>query len=199
VRVFIGLDIDETVRKRIQSFIEEVRVLAPDAKWVRPESLHVTLKFIGEKPADTVERIKNALGKVKGKPIELGFRGYGFFPHARSARVFWVGVEAGPELGQLATSVDEATAKLGLPKEDRPFSPHLTLARGGGGSGSPRHKRGDGPNSQFEAIQNKLAKGSPVEFGNMVAREFVLYQSQLMAGGSRYTKIAVFPLEPEPS
>jgi 2'-5' RNA ligase len=199
MRVFVGLDIDETIRKRIQSFMEEVCLLAPDAKWVRPESLHITLKFIGEKPADIVELIKNELGNLKGIPVEIGFRGYGFFPNARSARVFWIGIEAGPELGRLAGEVDEAAAILGVPKEDRPFNPHLTLARGGGGSGSPRHRRGDGLNRQFEAIQNKLAAGSPVEFGNMMAREFVLYQSQLMAGGSRYSKIANFPLRPEPS
>jgi 2'-5' RNA ligase len=199
MRVFVGLDIDEAIRERIQSFVEEVRLLAPSAKWVRAESLHVTLKFIGEKPTEAVEQIRTALARVKGRPVEVAFRGYGFFPTPKSARVFWVGIEAGAELARLAADVDRATASLGISKEDRPFSPHLTLARGSGGSASPRHRRGDGPNQQFEEVQRKLGAGGDLELGTMTAREFVLYQSQLTAGGSQYTKIARFPLMSESS
>lgn len=194
MRIFVGLDIDEEIRGRIGQFMSEVRPLSPGAKWVRPESLHVTLKFIGERPADSVEEIKAALARVQEQPVQIAFRGYGFFPAPRSARVFWIGIEAGLELAQLAVHVDQATANVGVAKEDRSFNPHLTLARGGGGSGSPQRKRGDGPNRQFEEIQKKLAARVALDFGTMTAQEFLLYQSQLMAGGSRYTKIAHFPL-----
>ncbi|HEV2717031.1 MAG TPA: 2'-5' RNA ligase family protein, partial [Terriglobales bacterium] len=93
----------------------------------------------------------------------------------------------------LARAVDSATAAIGIPKEERAFSPHLTLARGGG-SGSPRWRKGDGANKNFQRLQEKLSAFSALEFGTMTAREFFLYQSQLLRGGSRYTKIARFAL-----
>jgi RNA 2',3'-cyclic 3'-phosphodiesterase len=194
MRIFIALDIDDTIRERIQRFMDGVCGFAPDARWVRAESLHVTLKFIGEKPADAVEQIQQALSGIQGEAITMSFRGYGFFPTLKAARVFWIGIESGPPLASLAKAVDEATAALGVPREDRPFSAHLTLARGGGGSGSPRRQNDDGPNRNFQRLQEKLAALPAPEFGTMTAREFFLYQSQLGPGGSRYTKIARFAL-----
>jgi RNA 2',3'-cyclic 3'-phosphodiesterase len=193
MRVFVALDIDESIRQRITTFMEGVGGFAPDARWVRPESLHVTLKFIGEKRTEQVEEIKRALATVQAQPLELSFRGFGFFPTAKAARVFWVGIESGERLGKLASAVDEATASLGIPKEDHAFSPHLTLARGGGRSGAPGWKKGDGANRNFQVLQEKLAVLPAPEFGNMTAREFFLYQSELMRGGSRYTKLERFP------
>jgi 2'-5' RNA ligase len=90
--------------------------------------------------------------------------------------------------------VDEATLSVGVPKEDHAYSPHLTLARGGGRSGAPHMQRSDGPNMNFQLLQEKLAAMSSPEFGTMTAHEFFLFQSQLMQGGSRYTRIARFPL-----
>ena len=194
MRIFIALDIDDAVRQRLQRFLEGVREFAPEARWVRPESLHITLKFIGEKPAETVEQVQGALAEVRCPRVEVTLRCYGFFPTAKAARVFWVGIEAGPQLEALAKSVEEATAKLGIPREDHAFSPHLTLARRGGGSGAPRWHKGDAPNRSFQHLQEKLAALPPLEFGTMTAREFFLYKSQLMRGGARYTKIAGFPL-----
>ena len=192
MRIFIALDIDDVIRQRLGTFLEGVREFAPEARWVRPESLHITLKFIGEKSVETVEQIRRALAGVQSPHFDVNFRGYGFFPTAKSARVFWVGVDSGPQLEALAKAVDGATEKLGIPKEDHAFSPHLTLARRGGGSGTPRRQKGDAPNLGFRRLQEKLAALPPLEFGTMTAREFFLYQSQLMRGGSRYTKIARF-------
>jgi len=194
MRIFIALDIEEAIRDRISRFMDGVREFAPDARWVRPESLHVTLKFIGEKPAEAVEQIKKALAAVQGQPVEMSFRGHGFFPTAKSARVFWVGIESGPALASLANAVDDVTAGLGIPKEERAFNAHLTLARGGGGSGSPRRQNGDRSNKNFQRLQEKLSALSSPDFGTMTAHEFFLYQSQLSRGGSRYTKIARFAL-----
>jgi len=194
MRVFLALDIDDAIRDRISRFMDGVREFAPDARWVRPESLHVTLKFIGEKSAEAVEQIKEALAAVKGQPVEMGFRGHGFFPTAKSARVFWVGIESGPALASLANAVDDVTAGLGIPKEERAFNAHLTLARGGGGSGSPRRQNGGRPSKNFQRLQEKLSALSASDFGTMTAHEFFLYQSQLSRGGSRYTKIARFAL-----
>jgi len=194
MRLFIALDIDDAIRDKIRTFLEGVRGFAPDARWVRSESLHVTLKFIAEKSPENVDAIKSVLSTVAASPIELSFHGYGFFPTPKSARVFWIGIQSGPELVNLAHIIDDATAKLGIPEEDRVFSPHLTLARRGGGSGSPRWSKADAPNKAFERLSAKLAAMPSLDFGTMTAREFFLYQSQLSREGSRYTKLEAFPL-----
>jgi RNA 2',3'-cyclic 3'-phosphodiesterase len=194
MRLFVALDIDDAIRQRIRRFIEGVGGFAPDARWVRPESLHVTLKFVGEKPIEIVEEIKRLLSTIRSDSLRVTFRGYGFFPTAKAARVFWVGIESGPQLPSLAKAVDEAAITLGVAKEDHPFAPHLTLARGGGRSGSPRWRKGDTSNKNFQVLQEKLAALPTPDFGTMAAREFFLYQSQLSPGGSRYTKIARFAL-----
>ena len=195
MRLFIALDIADAIRERIARFAEGVQGFAPDARWVKAESLHMTLKFIGEQPDPVVEQIKQVLFDVRGVPVEIDFKGYGFFPTAKSPRVFWVGMEAGPALGALAAAIDAQTASLGIPKEDRSFSPHLTLARGPGGSGSPRRRKGDGPNRAFQHLQEKLAALPAPEFGTMTAHEFFLYQSQLSPKGSKYTKLERFALQ----
>ncbi len=194
VRLFIALDIDDAIRERMAGFMDGLHGFAPDVRWVRTESLHVTLKFIGEKPTDFVTKVTEALGAIRVAPVEIAFRGYGFFPNAKSARVFWAGLHAGPELQKLAEAVDGVTASLGVEKEEHAFSPHLTLARKSGGAGAPRRQKGDGPNRVFQNLQEKLAALPEPEFGTMTAREFFLYQSQLSPKGSRYTKLQSFPL-----
>jgi len=118
MRIFVALDIDEAIRDHITRFMEGVRGFAPDARWVRPELLHVTLKFVGEKPPDFVEKIKQALSSVHAEAMDTSFRGYGFFPGPKAARVFWIGIEATPQLGTLAKAVDEILFGLGIPNEE---------------------------------------------------------------------------------
>ena len=195
MRIFVGIDLDGEIRARIARFLDGVRGFAPDVRWVRAESLHVTLKFIGEQKPEQVEAIRERLGRVEGLAMEIRFAGYGFFPTAKSPRVFWIGMEAGPELAQLAGSIDAAVAALGIPREERAFSPHLTLARGGGGSGSPKWRKGDRSNSDFAVLDKRLAAMPAPDFGTMTAREFILYQSQLSPGGSKYSKLHRFPLK----
>jgi 2'-5' RNA ligase len=189
MRVFIALDLEEEIRMRIQRFIEEMRPLAPDVRWANPESLHVTLKFIGEKPESAVKEIEGALGRIEGDPVQLSFRGCGFFPTPKAARVFWVGIES-HQLPRLAKNVDRALAEIGIPPEERAYTPHLTLARAGGASGAPHRQRGDQENRRFSRLQEKFANLPAPDFGRMTAREFFLYTSELGRGGSRYTKIA---------
>ena len=194
MRIFIALDIDDAIRARIARFMEGVHGFAPDARWVRPESMHVTLKFIGEKSEQAVVEIKQALEGIEASAIEIRFRGYGFFPSAKAPRVFWIGIEAGPELAALAAKIDSKTASLGIPKEEHAFSPHLTLARAGGRSASPRRHEDDRPKHGFQRLQEKLETLPAPDFGTMTARAFFLYQSQLSQGGSRYTKLSAFAL-----
>jgi 2'-5' RNA ligase len=125
----------------------------------------------------------------------MTFRVYGFFSCARVPRVFLIGIEAGPKLPSLAATVDESLTTLHLPKEEHAFNPHLTLARGGGVSGSPRRQKDDRANRSFQRLQEKLEALPAPEFGTMTAREFSLYQSQLSPGGSKYTRLATFALQ----
>jgi 2'-5' RNA ligase len=194
MRVFVAVDIDDAIRGRITRFLDGVRGFAEEARWVRPESLHITLKFIGEKSEEEVENIKGALETIEAGAFEMSIRGYGFFPGARAPRVFWVGIDGGPQLTSLAAMVDEKLARLDTPKEEHAFTPHLTLARGGGGSGSPRKQKGDHPNRSFQHLQEKLAARPVPDLGAMTVREFSLYQSQSSRGGSKYTKLAGFDL-----
>lgn len=196
MRVFVALDLDDGIRMCIKSFVDKVRELAPGTRWVSEESLHVTLKFIGEKPDAMIKDIEQALETIPSDPFQLRFAGAGFFPTLKTARVFWIGIAADSGLAQLAKTVDELLAAIGIPKENRAFSPHLTLARASGGSGAPGSRKGDKPNRQFAKLQEFLGKHPAPDFGTMTAREFFLYRSQLSSKGSRYTKIARFELGP---
>lgn len=194
MRLFVALDIDDNIRGRLSLFVDGVRGFSSEARWVRPESLHVTLKFIGEKTEPEAERIKQALQTIAADGFEMNFSGYGFFPGTRAARVFWIGIQAGDHLTALAATVDKTLTQLDIPKEEHAFSPHLTLARRGGGSGSPHKQKNDHPNRGFGKLQEKLAALPTPEFGAMTAHEFFLYQSKLSPKGSTYTKLVGFPL-----
>ena len=194
MRLFVALDLDNNIRSRMVRFLEGVRGFAPEARWARPESLHITLKFIGEQSETRVDGIKGALSSIEADRFEMNFRGYGFFPAAPAARVFWIGVEADSRHAALAAVVDSKLASLNIPKEEHSYNAHLTLARGSARSGAPRRQKGDGATSGFQRLQQQLAARAAPEFGTMTAREFFLYQSQLSAGGSKYTKLAAFSL-----
>ena len=207
MRLFVALDIPEAIRDAIASYVDDLRRAAPDAKWVRPEGYHITLKFIGEWRRDVREVIE-ALQKIEAPSLTVAIRGNGFFPTARSPRVFWVGIEAenvgqaflpvgrseAPQtaLSLLASKVDEATSTLGIEKESRPFSPHLTLARSG--SGSPRPRKDEKAVPSMKHLAERIAGLPAPEFGTIHATEFFLYESKLSPSGAKYTKLKSFPL-----
>jgi RNA 2',3'-cyclic 3'-phosphodiesterase len=195
MRLFVAIDLDDSIRERIARFLEGVRGFAPDARWVRPESLHVTLKFIGEGKEEEVEKIKAALGVVRAAALALNFHGCGYFPSARAARVFWVGVESDEKLASAAEMVDKSLAPLGISTEEHEFNAHLTLARSGTGKSAARNDKRKGAASKFQHLQERLARLPAPEFGSMTVREFFLYQSKLSPGGSLYTKLARFELQ----
>jgi len=192
MRLFVALDLEESIRGKIAVYVRGFEGFAPEARWAKPESLHVTLKFIGDRPDEELPGVQAALGMIEAAPIALGFRGYGFFPTTPAARVFWLGIEAGPELASLANDVDRVLTPLAIPREQHAFTPHLTLARSG--SGTPRRLAKDKPSSRFQHLQQRLSSMPTPEFGTMTAREFFLYESKLSPAGSRYTKLASFPL-----
>jgi RNA 2',3'-cyclic 3'-phosphodiesterase len=194
LRLFVAIDIEDALRERIARFLEGVRGFAPEARWVRAESLHITLKFIGEQSEEEVAKIKQALQKIRAQEVKLSLRGYGFFPGARRPRIFWIGVQAGEELAALAGEIDVALSALGIPKEEHSYNPHITLARMGGLPARGKGKQ-KSVNHDLGRLQEKLGALSEPEFGEMMARDFFLYQSQSAAGGSKYTKLERFALK----
>ncbi len=187
MRLFVALDIPDEVRRTIGEMLARLRDLARGARWVPPEGVHVTLKFIGEIPEGRVAAFEEALRGVCGvgiaAPVEAKFRGAGFFPNERHPRVFWAGVEASTNLAKLAGDVDRRLSALGIAAESRGFRPHLTLARFKSEDGLPR-------------LREEIKKLEPFDFGSMQSSEFCLFQSQLGPGGAKYTKLAAFPFGP---
>lgn len=185
MRLFVALDIPEDVRAALGSLVNRLREHFRDARWVRIEGAHVTLKFIGEVSIEKMQDIKAALRPVPfADPIQIIYRGLGFFPTERRPRVLWAGIEAGPALGALAAAVDATLEPLGIAREQRAFSPHLTLAR-------------LDSSKNLNRLTEGIATAGPLEFGNGAASEFHLYQSVLKRGGAEYTRLATFSVEGE--
>jgi RNA 2',3'-cyclic 3'-phosphodiesterase len=192
MRLFVALDIDPAIRRRITEFRNQMRLLAPpDIRWVSPETFHITLQFLGE--TKKLDEIKLALQQVKSTPVDLSFRNAGFFPSPKSPRVFWVGIEADDCLSELAKSIGQVLHPLGFQRDAGPFKPHLTLARAG--SGRPRSVPGEGPAPALQHVRSRLETLGQLDFGTMTAHEFYLYESKLSPSGARYTKLSHYPLE----
>jgi RNA 2',3'-cyclic 3'-phosphodiesterase len=191
MRLFVALDIDPDIRKRIGEFRDQMRAYAPDVRWVGPETFHITLQFLGE--SQKADEIRDALQAIKCAAVPLTFRGTGFFPTPKSPRVFWAGIESDDNLQQLVNSIGAALKPLGFERDKGPYKPHLTLARAG--SGRPKPVRGEHSTPGLRALAIKLDGIAPPDFGTMTAREFCLYQSKLSPKGSQYTKLARYPLQ----
>ena len=191
MRLFIALDIDADIGARITDFRNQMRQLAPDVRWVEPESFHVTLQFLGE--TKKLAEIQSALRRAKGLPITLAFHDAGFFPTPKSPRVFWVGIESDQNLRELATSIADVLRPLGFERDKGPFKPHLTLARAG--SGRPRPLAGERSAPGLQRVRARVEALRPLEFGTMTAREFCLYESKLSPAGAQYTRLARYPLD----
>jgi RNA 2',3'-cyclic 3'-phosphodiesterase len=180
MRLFVAMEIPDDARCAIGALASKLRTTCRNARWVRIEGLHVTLKFIGETSPEKAAEIKTALASIPSRaPILMNFRGLGFFPNERRPRVLWAGIEAGTDLAALAAAVETALGALGIPREERAFSPHLTLAR----FDTPRG---------LDALHAAIEKAGLVEFGVATAQEFHLYQSVLKPGGAEYTRLATF-------
>src|SRR6266704_1162581 len=128
MRIFLALDVPDEIRAPMLEYLERARSLTPEARWARPEGLHVTLKFVGEVNDARVHEMTTALSTVKAASFQVSFQDVGFFPNPKSPRVFWIGVKGGKALPQLAATVDAALGKLGFAREEKDYHPHLTLA-----------------------------------------------------------------------
>ncbi len=185
------MEVPEEVKGKIREFVKKLEAECKGtrgARWARVEGMHVTLKFIGEVSAEKAEEIQNALAEVKwaagsgetsGGVVEMNFRGVGFFPNAKHPRVFWAGIEATPNLAEMAEEIEKRMEGLGIPREERAFRPHLTLAR---------FKTEEGLGKLREAME----KAGVMEFGGTRSSEFHLYESKLLRGGAVYMRLARF-------
>jgi 2'-5' RNA ligase len=179
MRLFTGLDLAAPVVRELERLTARLR---PTARihWIPPANLHLTTKFVGEWPDERLGDLRAALDRVaRPAPFEIAVRRVGFFPNPHHPRVFWCGLEAPPELAALARATEDALAALGVPREDRAFSPHLTLAR----IKEPVN---------LEALREAIATLPSLDFGAFTARCFYLYQSRLQPSGAVYTKLAEF-------
>ena len=185
MRLFVALEIPGEIRGALAVFLKELRAIAPQAKWVRADNLHVTLKFLGEVEPSKLAAVKTTLAAIRSpQAVVLDFRGLGFFPNEKRPRVFWASMEASPNLAPLAADVDQALHKLAFPPEERPFTPHLTLAR--------FNPPGLPPHLEAAAQQNQ-SRG----FGSLTTREFHLIESKLKPTGAEYTNLQSFPFVSE--
>ncbi len=181
MRLFVAMEIPSAVRENLAAFLDSLRGISKEPRWVRPGNLHVTLKFLGEVEETRVGAIQNALNEVRcEQAVALNFRSLGFFPNEKHPRVFWAGIEASANLKVLAADIDGAVEKLGTPREQRAFSPHLTLAR---------FERSGLP----EALRKAIAANMERDFGSLRTHEFRLIQSKLNLSGAQYTTLASFP------
>ncbi|MBI3895225.1 MAG: RNA 2',3'-cyclic phosphodiesterase [Acidobacteria bacterium] len=186
MRAFVAIDIPEGIRHKIANLLEALKPTTKSVRWTHPEGMHLTLKFLGELSLDQIEAVKEQLASVRLRaPLSLQVRGAGYFPSERSPRVIWLGISAGPELAELAGHIEESLATVGIPKEKRPFSAHLTLGR----LQTP---------DKILAVKEFLQRHEPLEFGSFTAEEIFLYESRLSPKGSTYRKIARFPVTASP-
>lgn len=180
MRLFTGLDLPADLVARLDQLLDRLRPTAR-IQWSPPANLHITTKFIGEWPEPRLEELKSALGALEPRPpISVHIRKVGFFPNPHAPRVFWCGIEA-PGLEALAAATDRATAALGIPRETRAFSPHLTLAR-------------IKERLNLQPLREAIASLPSLDFGEFVGAGFYLYESSLRPGGSVYTKLAKWKL-----
>ena len=180
MRLFTALDLPPELVRNLEELLRRLKPAA-QISWSRPDNLHITTKFIGELPEARLADLKEALRRVpKRGAIAVRLRRVGFFPNPHSPRNFWCGVEA-PGLAELAADTDTAAASVGVAREDRPFSPHLTLAR----IKQP---------GNLQPLREAIAALPSLEFGEFTAAGFFLYQSTLKPSGSVYTKLSEFPL-----
>lgn len=185
MRLFVAADIPAEVRRLLSDMVEEVRYEIEGARWVKAGNLHLTLKFIGEREDDSLERLKNEIrvAAERGNPFSATLGGCGAFPSPGKARVIWVGMEEGvEEAAKVAGKLDSRLAKAGVERDKRRFRGHLTLAR----LRKPRNCA-----ALLNDMEAKLKGLSGMPFP---VAEVVLYRSVLGPQGPTYTALESFKL-----
>jgi 2'-5' RNA ligase len=175
MRVFVAADVPPEIRTALSEVQRTLRRFSRSARWVAADSIHITLKFIGEAADDRVADIDTALRGLAWTPFEASVRGIGFFPSGRSPRVCWAGLDAAP-IAALAAEIDARLEAAGFENEKRPFRPHLTLARS-------RNQAIE------EAVVTAASQYSRRDFGSFIVDRIFLFQSTLKPSGAVYGKL----------
>ena len=184
LRSFIALEVPQPLRAKLDEVQRELKRADADVRWVRPESIHLTLKFLGSVTGEELEKLAGVIAPIVSlwMPFEVRLYGLGCFPSSRNPRIVWVGIEpGGVEASSLQKAVENQAADVGFPPETRPFKPHLTLGR-------VRSSRGKG--SLAQAVENHR----DVEIGSFRVNEVYLFKSELKPSGAVYTKLQTFPM-----
>ncbi|MFW9777718.1 MAG: RNA 2',3'-cyclic phosphodiesterase [Candidatus Heimdallarchaeota archaeon] len=177
-RLFICVEVSElSILKEIDPVLRQLSL--PGVKPVKSNQLHITLKFIGETPDESISSIKSGLAKVEFTPFSISLNGLGCFPNLNYIRVVWIGIQVGqPDLTNIANQVRAAIDSLGFPREKRPFSPHLTLAR--------VKKLGS---SEKQTIHTLIQDNQDISFGKQTIDAVILKKSTLTPKGPVYEDI----------
>ena len=190
LRTFIAIELDEMARDGLARVQAKFKKQAPDGavKWVNPEAIHLTLKFLGDTPVAKISLVADALASAcQGiAPFDVSFEGRGCFPNMRRPRVVWVAVRdlSGSSLVRLQSAVEQKVSPLGFPTEERGFSPHLTLGRVARGA-----------SSQAEAAIGQLVEKSVIEqIAVLHVGAIHLIKSDLRPTGPIYTQLATVVL-----
>lgn len=132
MRTFIAIELPKEIKDALARLQAKLKTTGADVKWVEPQNIHLTLKFLGERDDKKVEKITRALEEVahQKSPFTIRISSLGAFPNINSPRVIWVGIDKGDnESKEIAGGLEEKIARLGIPKEERPFSSHITVGR----------------------------------------------------------------------
>lgn len=178
IRTFVAVEMPEEVRRQFGEVQAELQRAEAHVKWVEPQNIHVTLKFLGDITEEDLGRLYEGVTKgVQGlAPFEIVLSQLGAFPNLRRPRVVWIGVERGKEkLIELQKRLEESISQHGFSKEDRKFSPHLTIGR---------VKLPRGTDDLVNAI-----KATPFESNSIGIREVVVMKSTLTPEGPIYTQL----------
>ncbi len=183
VRTFVCVEIPDKQRETVSKWIGECRRAESSIRWVHPSTIHVTLKFCGEHPADTVKILADELSKIKKyTPFTISAGGVGGFPNLEKPSVIWTSVLGELDsLKKLQKDTERAANIAGIPKEQRAYTPHLTLAR--------NPSRSKLPDRLTEIMTNHELKLEP-----WIVSQIVLMKSELLPGGPRYTPLALFKI-----
>lgn len=174
IRLFVAIELPGEVRDRLAMLGAGVE----NARWVPPENLHLSLRFIGEVHEPVVEDIIPALSRIRMKPFALTLSGAGHFESGKRVRALWVGVEKSPPLIDLQDRIEAGLARAGIPRDGRRFTPHITLARLKNGAPG--------------AVRNWLANSTLFRSVPFEVARFVLFSSHLGRSGSHYRHEHVF-------
>lgn len=184
IRTFVAIDIPSPARKVIAAVQRRFLPLDLKATWVRPENVHLTLKFLGNINPDRVPEVANTLASAasSSQPFTLSLDEPGLFSENGAPRVLWLGLKDGEgRLGKLYRDIDKALHGIGFGAETRPFAPHITVAK-------------IKSLKNIQALKEEVESGKTIEKVSFEVTQIVFIESQLSPEGSQYTELRELPL-----